>query len=262
MNCLCKPLIGCKNFILSCIFSNSDNTYPLYEEIVQHDKEIIEITDLKEYKIILMGETGSGKTSLINLIINVLENNTPNDKLKIFESVNQNDTIDTKYYLKTDEKFKEQGIAQTKTPVFYKIKYNENSRLILMDTPGMCMNLEGNPDQIAVDTYTKLLRKNIDVIIYVQKANDSLLDRSILATLNSLATKIKSSNIKIILFYTFYPGNIIFKEESFPFKVAKSFMLDNSFFYNIRKSFSEKSKKSWEKGKKKTHNLLREVIEK
>lgn len=214
----------------------------------------------RELTILLMGESGSGKTSLLNLIFYSIEKIPLDDKLKNLRKMSSNDSPGLKYKSNTKETFSQQNLAQTVIPEVFEIGYDVH-KLILIDTPGIYLNLEGDPDSKALENYISLMKRQIDIIIYVQKANDLHLSRTTSGTLNALKEKINLFKIKFLLFFTFYPGSIIFQEKLLPFTISKTFNLDNTLFINAEKYFlKNKITKKWNKSKKIIDELLAEVI--
>ncbi|OMJ67218.1 hypothetical protein SteCoe_35673 [Stentor coeruleus] len=258
----CSKCLKCfKNLCYKCfgVETNSNDQENSIESTPLNQKQ--NPKNENEIIILLIGETGAGKTALVNLIANCLENQTLDKGFKIAGKMHPNDKLN---YFKKEifEDIVHTG-NETMTKDVEKISFQyKNYNIMLIDSPGICCNMEGNADMEAAKIYDKLLTKEINAIIYVQKANERYLQKSVTATLNMIKRKIEKLNIKVILLNTFYPGSVNFKSDDLVFKCDKVFKIDNQILTMIEGKNFEKIMTKWEKCKRKAFKIIDYIISK
>lgn len=233
------------------------------------DKPICQ-TKEKYFNIILLGESGSGKSSLINLLANSIENNN-------YENIKFYVDLEGLYQkeLRNNINLHDQGIflncsgsSSCTHDVTITRVYDSVSKLTyqFFDTPGIDPNIKGEIDSSIVDVYKKLFEflDNVDAILFVQKSDCKTCLDSVFCTIKSLSTYIDKFKCKIHIVYTFYAGSLLFNIESLPFckKLIskKQFKIDNMIFYTIfnkDKPSLNKIIKFYEKSKLKADKIMK-----
>ena len=147
----------------------------------------------KVYRMLILGETGSGKSTLINTMTNYLRDGSLKN-LKV--------AIPT-MYLKTTEEFKNSefdvknnGKSQTKEPIEYKFNIDDE-QICILDTPGLC-------DTEGLEKDNENLEKIVNSAIKIDKLS------GIILVMNGTNSRV-NNNIKHVLnkFNGFFPDSVM-----------------------------------------------------
>ena len=150
---------------------------------------IIEFTEEQKEKaitILLLGETGTGKTTLINSFVNFLMGVTINQNYRYVVS-------------NTDSRLSESHFQTTEEVSIYNIKTKDGKYYQILDTPGFNSREGINRDKIIFEKISKTLREQ-------------------LYSVNAICLALKSSNTRFTAYYKFIFHNIfeLFGEDITP----------------------------------------------
>ena len=170
------------------------------------------------------GETGTGKTSFLSLLFNVLAGRSPND-------------YNLEPYDVTNESGGAQKHSQTKGAKVYKFASLNGVDVTVLDTPGLADTRGLQKDEEHKQSITTAIRENIPevtaVIILANGTNPRLgvaTDYAI-TTLCSIFPRTLAQNIGILFSNVSSPLSWNFEVETLPVELrgAKRFLIDNPF---------------------------------
>ena len=169
-----------------------------------------------------IGETGTGKTSFLSLLVNVLAGRAP-------------DEYDLVPYDVTNESGSGQSHSQTNAAKVYKFKSMNGVQVTVLDTPGLADTRGLEKDNEHKQSITAAIKDNIPevtaVIILANGTNPRLgvaTDYAI-TTLSSIFPRTLADNIGLLFTNISSPLDWNFEVETLPVELqgAKTFLLDN-----------------------------------
>ncbi|OMJ67223.1 hypothetical protein SteCoe_35678 [Stentor coeruleus] len=197
-----------------------------------------------EITILLIGESGSGKTSMIKSLIYILEDKLPYNKP--FDDIISN-TI-TYYY------------EDINSIAYIYNHQKSNTKITFVELPG----IECKMDKILED---KMMNQSVDIVIQncpkinfvivTQRGDQRSMNNylyKVLMDLKGFYTDEKA--FKIILAFTFYADSLVFGIKSFKIDIETSIKVNNC--VDVQKD-NKKSEKKWEKCVKKLRNITNKL---
>ena len=174
-----------------------------------------------EYTIILVGETGVGKTSVLSLIANVLAGRRPDEYIDVYD--------------KGNEEGGPQSKSQTNTAKVYEFKSRNEFTLRILDTPGLADTRGLATDELHKASIAKAIQEHIDTVNGVLILANGTVPRLGVATdyalhaLSSIFPRSLSDNISLMFTNVPSPLSWNFDQASLPDVLHKSeqFLLDN-----------------------------------
>lgn len=182
----------------------------------------ISLQDLSNYDsvILVIGDSGSGKSSYINLIHNFINDNTTLESLRA--------VTPTEKWPDSSESYSSplsQFCVANEKPSFTKeirlieLNYSKNSKkLLLVDTPGFCRSDE-NPDVETANMILSFIQeiKRLDYVFYVHRSDYTKFETSFKETFSLFGQTFQELCPKIIAIYTFAGSKLDVKHDSLPF---------------------------------------------
>ena len=174
--------------------------------------------DKKELGILLIGETGTGKSTCVNFIYNLIlgrDFDDPRDIVVPLLDGQKKYHVNIEEYKKYNVEIKKSGSSQTKKVNLYTAE-NEKYKVNIWDTPGFqdtenSAEREDMTTKEIVEAFVSTLNEsnaNIHAILVVMKATSNRLSKSLLATMKSIKTMLPSSvKDNIVALYT-YPSSL------------------------------------------------------
>ena len=174
--------------------------------------------DKKELGILIIGETGTGKSTCINFIYNLIlgrDFDDPRDIVVPLLDGQKKYHVNIEEYKKYNIEIQENGASQTKNVNLYTAE-NEKYKVNIWDTPGFqdtenSAEREDNTTKEIVEAFVNTLDKsnaNIHAIMIVMKASSNRLSQSLLATMNSIKTMLPASVKDNIVGLFTYPSSL------------------------------------------------------
>jgi energy-coupling factor transporter ATP-binding protein EcfA2 len=223
-----------------------ENSLPLGEgglELVEFDYSSFDKI------ILLIGDSGSGKSSFLNLTHNFLSENRTLDSIQVLTSTEkceptsqaQSSLIRSGFHLSTSTSF-------TKEILLIPLKNPKNSKTFLfIDTPGFTRS-EEIPDTCTttlINSFISTLPR-LDTVLYMHRSSQTSFDTSLKLTLSEFRPSFESFNSKIIAIYTFAGSKFDVKHDSLPFTRSsvqkKYFTINNLPFGQSRGDLNDKKK--------------------
>ncbi|KAF8634980.1 hypothetical protein AX17_004054 [Amanita inopinata Kibby_2008] len=176
----------------------------------------------KEFTILLVGETGTGKTSLLNLFGNIVAGRAPQD----YEFFNDD----------SNEAGGGEKQSQTNSAKLYKFESNNKVKFQILDTPGLADTRGIQQDALHKESIAKAIKQNISTVdAVIILANGTIPRLGVateyaLSTLSSIFPRNLASNIGILFTNVASPLSWNFDQESLPDVLRGSdnqFLLDN-----------------------------------
>lgn len=210
------------------ILSPSDGGEEEEEECLNTTEDLLEgiiktrANTSNEYTILLVGETGTGKTSFLSLLANVLEGRSP--KEYVF------------YHDKHNEAGSGQKHSQTNFAKLYEFESKNGVTVRVLDTPGLADTRGLAQDEKHKDSIAMAITNHISVlnaVLILANGTSPRLSAATdyaLSTLSSIFPRSLAANIGIVL--TNVPDQLSsnFEQESLPESLRKTdnqFWLDN-----------------------------------
>lgn len=184
-------------------------------------KGTIKASDKNEFTILLVGETGVGKTCVLDLIANVLAGHRPDEYV---------DTHD-----RDNEAGGPQSQSQTNSAIVYEYMSKNGIKVRIVDTPGLADTRGLAQDQQHKASIAKAIHDHVvtvnGVIILANGTNPRLgvATDYALTTLTSIFPRTLSDNIAILFTNISSPLSWNFDQECLPsvLRDARRFTLDN-----------------------------------
>ncbi|OMJ69039.1 hypothetical protein SteCoe_33352 [Stentor coeruleus] len=193
-----------------------------YIEINNNQNNLISIKENHLKKVIMIiGETGTGKSSFLNELSNAIENNTI-DNLKVYFKLLNFSDINKEVDVLFNDKIKfncQSNIVHTKVSSIIRSKSSKNIDFILIDTPGMVCERDGSIDMQFIECIEELFNfiENIDYLVFIEKSDKISCQRSIVKTISEFILRYKNKISKVLPVFSFYPGSLVFDQKNFPF---------------------------------------------
>lgn len=215
--------------------------------------EVIASIDFSSYDniVLVIGDSGSGKSSFINLVHNQIVENRTLDSIQILSPTvtwPEKSLIDEQVCRDSGLVIGESNSAFTREIklVTFSIE-KKNRRVLVIDTPGFCRNEDSADIETAlfiVSLMSQLPR--LDTVLYVHKATETSFATSLKQTLAEFSDVLQSLQSKVIAIYTFAGSKLDVKHDSLPFPKSlvqkKYHALNNLPFSLPRETLSEAKK--------------------
>jgi uncharacterized protein YuzE len=212
------------------------------------DKELRNNLEKTDCTILIIGEEGCGKTSLIKLMLNSFKGNLI-ENIE-FLANNQSDFISSheKSFKSKKYELTSSSLSETKGLRFYFATEKKSlEQTLIIDTPGIMVQRNAVEDIQYLNLINTAIQDfKIDFIVYVHKSDSSSLNPALKATIEKLAVNIKEFNFRIFIVITFFAGKNLFKKEILPFNqdfILGEFKLDNKAFAVDEKLLMQKISK-------------------
>ncbi|KAG7090681.1 hypothetical protein E1B28_009779 [Marasmius oreades] len=182
----------------------------------------VKTTDRKnEFTILLVGETGVGKTSILSLIANVLAGNKPDQYVDMHDPSN--------------EAGGSQSRSQTNMAIVYEFKSQNGIIVRILDTPGLADTRGIAQDSLHKASIARAISDHIVVVNAVLILANGTVPRLTVATdyalstLSSIFPRTLADNIGIVFTNVPSPLSWNFEQDSLPpvLRKAEQFLLDN-----------------------------------
>jgi GTPase SAR1 family protein len=192
-------------------------------------------TTKREFTILLVGETGVGKTTVLSLIANILEGRTPEQYVD--------------FHAPGNEAGGSQSGSQTKSAQVYEFGSKNGVIVRILDTPGLADTRGLAEDKKHKESIAQEIQRSIATVNAVIILANGTLPRLgastdyALTTLSSIFPNTLSNNIGIMFTNVGDPLNCNFEEDAIPdiLRHAKQFLLDNP--VAIQKKFLQQKQK-------------------
>ena len=211
-------------------FCNQDEVKEKFTEIRSFTSLKNEISDDVEHIILVIGEEGSGKTCLLQSLINFLEKRDYLNllKLKDLGSIS----------LSSDRQFR-----------YYFYNNPSDKKIMFIDSPGVQTTSNNSYDEVSRTMIIKRIKKfnKPFSIIIVQKSNDVRMNLSMQFITDYLINLTEEFRFKVYVAYSFKTGPLVFNKELWGFN-PKSIHFDNNIYalLDARKQ-SKNIEAEWEK---------------
>lgn len=226
---------------------------------------------LRGKSIMVIGETGTGKSAFLNLLGNTLENTEIQD-IKIYFKLKKITKLSDEILAIYHEKIKtvhQSKIIYTNSISIVEIKNPvTNDSYTLIDTPGILTETDGSPDEQFIEIIKELFNvvKKVDCLIFLEKSNTETCSRTTQNTISRLEDDFNKKIGKVVPVFTFYPGSLIFNKDSVPFakemQTVKAFKINNLIFgysNDDRITKADKLKKTYKSLKTKMEKIMKVV---
>lgn len=216
------------------------------------------------YRILIFGETGSGKSTLINTLTNYLENGTL-ENLKV--SIPTMYLKSTQGYADSEFDVKNSGKSQTKQPMEYMFSSN-GSKICILDTPGLCdtEGLEKDDENLNKIVNAAIKMEKLSGIVLVINGSNSRLNNNIKRVLNTFNSFFPDSIMKniIVVFTCCREETCNFKcLDELGIKPHKIIYMNNSAFSIDPKKFNASTnvmtQMEWEQSMSVSKNIIDEI---
>ncbi|KAK2467587.1 hypothetical protein APHAL10511_000442 [Amanita phalloides] len=203
----------------------ANQTVPRLNTGEEIGKGNINTTHRREYTILLIGETGTGKTSLLSLIANVLEGRSPSEYVV--------------HHTEENEAGGPQNQSQTKSAKLYELTSKNGIKIRIIDTPGLADTRGLARDKSHKGDIAGIIEKEVvalDAVIILANGTVRRLDAAtdyVLSTLSSIFPHTLVNNIGILFTHVMNRARLNFDQASLPDDLRKiknnRFLLDNPF---------------------------------
>ena len=201
--------------------------------------------------ILVIGETGSGKSTIINTLINSMENHSLQD-LKIVSDIENNfegAAYENSYRIELDENYTIKNISSkcvhTKQVEIIRVHFN-NKCICFIDTPGIIQMDSKESDNDWAELIENVIGTAIDeinFIFFISKYDQYRLNPSLCASLNLVNSILKKYEIKVITIFTHYAGkNPDHNLNNIPFKSEHTININNNIYSKLQKSIKKREK--------------------
>jgi GTPase SAR1 family protein len=175
----------------------------------------------KEFTILLVGETGVGKTSVLSLIANVLAGRNPDQYTDVHKTDN--------------EAGGSQKHSQTQSAQIYEFRSQNDVVVRILDTPGLADTRGLAQDKLHKKSIARAIQQNITTVNAVLILANGTVPRLgvateyALTTLSAIFPHTLAHNIGIMFTNVSDPLNCNFEEDSLPdvLRHANQYLLDN-----------------------------------
>ena len=172
--------------------------------------------------VLAIGDSGSGKSSFINLVHNQISENRTLDSIQIVSpTVNwpEKSLIDNPVCRESGLAIEGNNSAFTreiKLVTFSLVK--KNRKILFIDTPGFCRNGDSADVETALFIVTLMSQlPRLDTVLYVHKATETTFAESLKQTLAEFSDILLALQPKLIAIYTFAGSKLDVKHDSLPF---------------------------------------------
>lgn len=213
--------------------SSSSHNYPVLDD---HNLEIITpvpsyslglstnpLSDLSSNDaiILLLGDSGSGKSSYLNLIYNCIHEHNTLDSLKIVAPSEKWPELSEPLHNPLSHfSVNSENPSFTKEIKFVQLNYpKKDKKFLFIDTPGFCRTNE-NQNSETVNLILSLLQQieRLDYVFYVHRSDHTKFESSLKETLALFQPTFQSLSPKVIAIYTFIGSKLDVKHDSLPFQ--------------------------------------------
>ncbi|KAK2467590.1 hypothetical protein APHAL10511_000445 [Amanita phalloides] len=213
---------------------------PRLNTVAELSQGIVKTNENKtnEYTILLIGETGTGKTSLLSLLANVLAGLSPRDYILFHDESNEAGGAKNQ--------------SQTNLAIPYEFTSKNGVKVRILDTPGLADTRGLAQDDLHKASIAHAIKENISTVNAVIILTNGTMERLgvatdyALTTLSAMFPRTLANNIGLL--FTYVPNRLSwnFDRSSLPAPLRKNrnnqFLLDNPL--GLWKKFDE-IRKAW-----------------
>ncbi|CCM07038.1 uncharacterized protein FIBRA_09357 [Fibroporia radiculosa] len=236
--------------------SEDSEDAPALNTVDDLGKGIIHVSDSKtEFTILVVGETGTGKTTVLSLIANILQGNTP----KTYK----------KYHEESNEAGGSAKHSQTNNAKLYQFVSKNGITVRILDTPGLADTRGIAQDEQHKESIARAIRDHITVVnAVIILANGTVPRLGVatdyaLSTLSSMFPKTLADNIGFLFTNVSSPLSWNFDEQSLPDALRNDhlYLLDNPVAMRDKYLGEKQKMERQRKPQKRLLNALEQSVE-